>query len=82
MASPLQTGKHSVDLKAPVVRGSRIRRNPPPPAEKEVSIADRDELNQRVVLIGVVAFAVALAVIIVGVSSVIGWSPSQYTVEL
>ncbi len=82
MASPPQTGKQSVDLKAPGVRGSRIRRDPPPPAVKEATIADRDEVNQRVVLIGVVAFALAFAVIIIGFSSAVGWSPGQYTVHL
>ncbi len=81
MANPLQTGKQSVDLKAPGARGSRIRRDPPP-AVKEFTLADRDEVNQRVVLIGGVAFALAFAVIIIGVSSAVGWSPGQYTVHL
>ena len=80
MASPLQTGKQSVDLSAPGVRGSRIRRDPPP-ALKEISIRDRDERNQRIVVIGVVAFAVAFFIIIIAVGSVAGWSPSQYTIH-
>ncbi len=82
MASPLQTGKQSVDLKPPSARGSRIRRDPPLPAVKEATLADRDEVNQRVVLIGVVAFALAIAVIIIGLSSAVGWSPGQYTIEM
>ena len=81
MASPLKTGKQSVDLNAPGVLGSRIRRDPRP-AVKEISISERYERNQRIVVIGVVAFALAFFIIIVGLGSVVGWSPSQYTIHL
>ena len=81
MASPLQTGKQSVNLRAPEVRASRIRRDPPP-AVKELVVHDRDERDARIVVIGVVSFALALFIIIVGFSSVIGWTPSQYTVHV
>lgn len=83
MASPLTPGKQSVDLRAPGVRGSRIRRDPPPPPVKEMTIAERDERNQRAVVIGVIAFALAIATIILGVSSYfVGWKPSAYTIEM
>lgn len=81
MASPPQTGKRSVDLKAPGVRVSRIRRDPPPKPVKEMSISERDERNQRMVVIGVLAFAAAFFIIIIGFSSAVGWSPSQYIIE-
>lgn len=81
MASPLQAGKQSVDLKAPAVRVSRIRRDPPP-VVKEVDPADLEEREAWAVVIGVISFALALAVIIVGLGGVGGWSPSEYNVHL
>jgi len=81
MASPLQTGKQAVDLAAPVKRVSKIRRDPPLKV-KEVTVADRDERDARMVAIGVVAFALAVVIIIIGFSSAFGWSPRQYTAHL
>lgn len=82
MASSLRTAKQAVDLAAPAVRVSRVRRDPPP-AVKEISIHDRDERNRRTVVIGVAAFAMAIAIIIIGVSSfVVGWKPSEYTIHM
>jgi hypothetical protein len=80
MASPLQTGKQSVNLAASGERVSRIRRDPPP-AVKELVVRDRDGRDQRTVVIGVVIFALALFVITVGFVSTYGWTPSQYTVH-
>ena len=57
MAAPLKSGKQSVNLAGPV-RVSRIRRDPPPIAKKIVE-RDPDERDTRVVVIGVVAFAIA-----------------------
>ena len=82
MASPLPTGKKSVNLaSAPAVRVSRIRRDPPPKV-KEVPLRDIEEHDRRNAVIGVVTFALALFVILVGFSSVSGWSPSEYTLRL
>ena len=81
MAAPLQTGKQSVNLAAPV-RVSRIRRDPPRPEKKVVEV-DPEERDARAVVIGVVAFALALAVVIVGISSYVGGrAPSEHTVQL
>jgi hypothetical protein len=80
MASPLPTRKQSVNLTAPV-RVSRIRRDPPPPAKK-VSARERDERDVRSGMIGVLAFALAIAVILFALGSVAGWSPGQYTIHL
>ncbi len=80
MASPLQTAKQSVNLAAPV-RVSRIRRDPPP-VVKEVAVVDPEERDARIVVIGVITFALALAVIIIGFSSVRGWSPSEHAIHI
>jgi hypothetical protein len=80
MASPLQTGKQSVKLGAPV-RGSRIRRDPPPIAKK---IAERDpeERDQTVVVVGVIAFALAIFVIVLAAGSYYGSSAREYTLNM
>ena len=80
MASPLQSGKKSVNL-APPVPGSRIRRDPPPVAKK-IELRDPEEIEARTVLIGVVSFARAIVIIVIGISSNYGWSPADYNIEL
>ena len=82
MASPLPTRKISVDLAAPVLRVSRIRRDPPPPPPKEVSTAEIVERDARHVAVGIVTVALALFVILIGVSNAAGWSPRQYTIRM
>jgi len=77
MASPLK--KQSVDLAAP--RVSRIRRDPPP-APKKTVVVDRDDYDRRTAAIGVVAFALAIVIILVGFGSFSGWSPREYTVRI
>ena len=80
MAAPLPSAKKSVNLAAPV-RGSRIRRDPPPVVKKTVA-RDPDERDMRAAVIGVIAFALAIVVITIAFSSGLGWSPSQYNIEL
>jgi hypothetical protein len=83
MTAPLNTGKQSVDMSAPAVRASRIRREPPPAAPVKLTIAERDEINQRVVIIGVLVFTAAIVVIAAALGSLTGWSsPSEYTLVL
>ena len=79
MASPLPTGKKSVNLSAPA-RGSRIRRDPPPPVKKVV-VRDPDVRETRMVVIGVVYFAVALFIVALAASAYSGWSPGEYKVQ-
>ena len=81
MARPLQTGKQSVTLASSGVRVSRIRRDPPP-VVKEKSLRSRAERDKWDVVIGIVAFALSLFVIIFAFGSYSGWSLGQYTVEL
>lgn len=81
MAAPLPTRKQSVDLASPAVRGSRIRRDPPPKV-KEAIVLDPEDRDRREVVLGVVIFALALFVIVAAVASYNGWSPRQYTAHL
>ena len=81
MAAPLATGKQTVNLAPKGVPGSRIRRDPPPKV-KEVPLRDPEERDRRDAVIGILIFALALVVIIIGVSSFAGWTPRSYTVEL
>ena len=72
--------KKSVNLATSGPRVSRIRRDPPPKVvEKEV---DLDVIDRRDVVIGVLAFALAVFVITLAFGSFSGWSPREYTVEL
>ena len=80
MAKPLQSGKQSVNLAAGGVRVSRIRRDPPPKVvEKEI---DPDTVDREDVIVGVLAFALALFVIVMAFGSYSGWSLRQYTLDL
>ena len=69
MARLLQNGKTIVDLAAPAVRVSRIRRDPVSSA-KEPSAADIREQDARGAIVGMIAFALAMFVILVG-----SWTP-------
>jgi hypothetical protein len=81
MASPLKTGKKTVNLAAPAVRASRIRRDPPPKL-KQITIEERSERDIRMGIIGIVAFTIAIFIITLGVSTWTGWTPRQYTVQM
>ena len=80
MASPLPTGKQTVDLAAPV-RVSRIRRDPPP-VVKMSAIRTARERDKAAMIAGIVLFAVALVVAVLGLSGVSSWSPSQYEIHI
>ena len=84
MASPLQTGKQPVNLASSGSarpRGSRIRRDPPP-AVKEKVVLDPEERDQWAVVVGVLAFALAIFVLVLAFSSYSAWSPSEYSIEV
>ncbi len=81
MAAPLPTAKPTVNLAAPGVKGSRIRRDPPP-IVKQSEIEDPRERDVRAVVIGLIAFALAITVIVIAVGGAFGWSPAQYEVTV
>jgi hypothetical protein len=80
MASPLKP-KQAVDLAAPVVRASRIRRDPPPPV-KVVTAAEIKERDARHIAIGIAVFALAALTLLLAATNAAGWSPSQYTITI
>ena len=80
MTRPLATGKKTVNLATSGVRASRIRRDPPPPKLKEISIEERNERDRRMAIIGIIVFTLTLMVLLTAVANWSGWSPSQYTI--
>jgi len=80
MATPLKSGKQSVNLASPP-RVSKIRRDPPPMVKK-VEVKDPEDRDTQTVVIGVIAFAVALFIVMLGISTYSGWSPGDYNVEV
>jgi hypothetical protein len=81
MASPLKTAKQSVNLASGEVRVSRIRRDPPP-VVKEKAPVDPEERDRRDVVIGILAFALALFVILIAFSAYTGQSPREYIIQM
>ena len=81
MASPLASGKQSVNLGSPGVPGSRIRRDPPP-AVKELVVPDVEQREWRTVIIGILSVTIALIIILIGISSISGWTPRDYIVQV
>ena len=81
MASPLSTGKKSVNLASGEVRVSKIRRDPPPKI-KEIWSALADERDRQDVVIGILAFTLALFVIMLAFSSYSGFSPREHIVQM
>ncbi|HUE79763.1 MAG TPA: hypothetical protein VMN38_09040 [Sphingomicrobium sp.] len=85
MARPIPSGKKFVNLAShPASSGprvSRIRRDPPPPVVKE-KFVDPVERDQWVVIVGILAFALAIFVIILAFGSYSTWSPRDYKVEV
>ena len=81
MASPLKSGKSSVNLASPV-RVSRIRRDPPP-VVKKVEVKDPEERETQMVVIGVIGFAVAIFIVVLGFSAYYGTStPEERKIHL
>ena len=73
--------KQSVDMSAPVLRVSRIRRDPPPPV-KVITAAEIRERDARGIVIGIIAFALAVFIVLLALSNAAGWSPSQHAVVI
>lgn len=82
MAAPLTTAKATVDLAAPGVRVSRIRRDPPPKPKKQLSLAERDERDRRTVVLGIARFTLAMVTVLMALSHFAGWSPRQVVIDI
>ena len=80
MNRPSKLTKKTVELRTEAPR-SRIRRDPPPVVKDKVYVSP-DERDRWVVTVGVLAFALALFVIVIAASSYAGWSPAQYNVQV
>lgn len=59
--------KATVALPREAVRVSRIRRDPPPKPDRTV-LRERQEQEARIVALGVLLFALAIAVLVVAIS--------------
>lgn len=90
MARPHPTKKASVNLASNPASGpassgpakSRIRRDPPPAVKPKALVLDPEERDQWEVVVGILAFALAIFIIVIAFGSYSTWSPSQYTVEM
>ena len=80
MAQPLHSGKQAVNLASAGPRVSRIRRDPPPPVKE--TIVDIEESDETIVFVGVLAFALAIFVLVVAFGVYSAWKPSEYTIEM
>ena len=80
MANPFSISKQAVDLAAPVVRVSRIRRDPPPRV-KVLGPVDIKEREARTIIIGIVSFAIAMFIVLIAANNAAGWSPRQGTLN-
>jgi hypothetical protein len=80
MAKPLATSKKAVDLVRTGATVSRIRRDPPPPA-KPLVIRNRREGDGRMVVLGIVSFALALFLILFGLASSGILTLDRYTIS-
>lgn len=81
MASPLPSRKQAVDLGSAKPRVSKIRRDPPP-VVKQLELRDPKDVERRDAIIGVLAFALAIFVIVLAIGGYHGWSPAQYTIDI
>ena len=93
MAQPHPTAKKSVNLASSPAsnlassatslgpRVSRIRRDPPPVAEKE-EFVDPKERDQWAMAVGILTFALAIAAIALAFGAYSDWSPGDYTIEV
>ena len=82
MASASRPGKQTVDLAKTGPRVSRIRRDPPPPPPRKVSPGELRSREARIIVIGLVTFGLAIAVLLFHFGQWAGWSPADYTIVI
>lgn len=61
---------------------SRIRRDPPPPPPKKITAGELRQREARMILAGLFAAALAIAIILVQIGQWAGWSPSDYRIVI
>ena len=81
MATPLPTAKQSIDLADGTARVSRIRRDPVP-AKQELKVPDPEGRDARMVITGVVVFALAIVVASLGLMAAGAWTAKDYTLHV
>lgn len=69
-------------MAAPARVGSRIRRDPPPPPPRRVTARQIREREAKMVVIGILVFALALTVLMVALGQGAGWSPADYVIAI
>lgn len=77
MAQPLRSGKQAVDLAKGGPKVSRIRRDPPPPPPRKVTPGELRQQEAKVILVGLFAATLAIALILFQVAQWAGWSPAD-----
>lgn len=82
MTRPLPSGKRTVDLAGGPRKVSRIRRDPPPPPPRKVTPGELRSQEAKVILVGLAAAALAIALILVQIGQWAGWSPTDYTIVI
>ena len=80
MARPVRSGKQTVNLAASGPKVSRIRRDPPPPPPKKVSPGELRSKEAAVIVSGLFAVGLALALLLWQVGQWAGWSPGDYEI--
>ena len=90
MTRPSPSGKKAVNLASSAAskpapagpRVSRIRRDPPPRVRETVVVVDTEEREQWAVIVGILAFALAIFVLVLAFGIYSAWSPREYAVEV
>jgi hypothetical protein len=80
MASISRPGKQTVDLARTGPRVSRIRRDPPPQPPRKVTPGELRSREARIIVIGLVTFGLAIAVLLFQFGRWAGWSPADYRI--
>jgi hypothetical protein len=82
MERPSRSAKRSANLAGGGTKVSRIRRDPPPPPPKKVTPGELREREAKVIIVGLIAAALAVSLILYQVSIWAGWSPSDTVIQI
>jgi hypothetical protein len=76
------SSKQTVDLSHGPVKVSRIRRDPPPPPPRKVTAGELRASEAKVIVVGLIVFGLAIAVLLFQAARWAGWSPADYTIVI